>query len=77
MTGVVPVFIFLEEASIYTLLDVALDLVDLVLWGLVRTPSYHRPSNFGLGLRSILTRFLQDTSGCNTPKTSWYICMSR
>ena len=47
MTGIVPVFIFFEEASIYTLLDVALDLVDLVLWGLVRTPSYHRASNFG------------------------------
>ena len=41
MARVVPVFIFLNEASIYTYL--ALDLVDLVLWGGVWTPSYHRP----------------------------------
>ena len=43
MAGVVPVFIFLNEASIYTSLDLALDLVNLVLWGGVWTPSYHRP----------------------------------
>ena len=42
MAGVFPVFIFLDEASIYTFLDVAFDLVDLVLWGGVWTPSYHR-----------------------------------
>ena len=43
MAGVVPVFIFLDKASIYTFLDLELDLVDLVLWGRVWTPSYHRP----------------------------------
>ena len=43
MAGIVPVFIFLNEASIYMFLDLALNLVDLVLWGGVRTPSYHRP----------------------------------
>ena len=36
MAGTVPVFILLNEASIYTFLDVAFDLVDLVLWGAVR-----------------------------------------
>ena len=43
MAGVVPVFIFLDEASIYTFLDLAFDHVDLVLWGGVWTPTYHRP----------------------------------
>ena len=43
MAGVVPVFIFLDEASIYTSLDLALHLVNLVLWGGVWAPSYHRP----------------------------------
>ena len=31
MTGVVPVFILLHEASNYTFLDLAFDLVDFVL----------------------------------------------
>ena len=43
MAGVVPVFIFLDEASIYIFLDLAFDLVNLVLWSRVWTPSYHRP----------------------------------
>ena len=43
MTWIIPVFIFLDEASIYTFLDLALDLVDMALWGGVLTPSYHRP----------------------------------
>ena len=43
MAGVVPNFLFLDEASIYTFLDLAFDLVDLVLWGGVWPPSYHRP----------------------------------
>ena len=30
MKGIVPVFIFFNEASIYTFLDLALHLVDLV-----------------------------------------------
>ena len=33
MAGVVPVLILLDKASIYTLLDLAFDLVDLVLRG--------------------------------------------
>ena len=43
MAGIVAVFIFLDEASIYTFLDLAFDLVNLVLWGGVWMPSYHRP----------------------------------
>ena len=43
MAGIVPVFIFLDEASIYAFLDLPFDLVDLVLWGGVWTPSCHRP----------------------------------
>ena len=43
MAGIVPVFVFLDEASIYTFLDLVFDLVDLVLWSGVWTPSYHRP----------------------------------
>ena len=39
MAGIVPVFILLDEASIYTFLDLAFDLVDLVLWGGVWTPT--------------------------------------
>ena len=46
MAGVVPVCIFLDKASIYTFLDLAFHLVDLVLWGGVWTPSYHRPFKF-------------------------------
>ena len=33
MPGIVPVFIFLDEASNYAFLDLAFILVDLVLWG--------------------------------------------
>ena len=43
MARIVPVFIFLDGASIYTLRDLAFNLVDWVLWGGVRTPSHHRP----------------------------------
>ena len=69
MAGIVPVFIFLDEASIYAFLDEASDLVDLVLWGGVLTPSSHRPSNYGLSLRSIWTSFLQNRGVGNAPKT--------
>ena len=43
MAGLVPVSIFLNEASIYTFLDLAFHLVNSVLWTGVRMPSYHRP----------------------------------
>ena len=49
MTGIVPVFMFLEEASIYAFLDLAFNLVDLVLWGRVWTSSYHRPFELWFG----------------------------
>ena len=47
MTGVVPVFKSFNEASIYAFLDLALHLVDLVLWGGVWTPSDHKPFKVG------------------------------
>ena len=68
MAGIVPVFIFLDEASICAFLDKASDLVDLVLLGGVLTPSSHRPSNSGLSLRSMWTSFLQDRRVGNAPK---------
>ena len=37
MAGIVPVVIFLDKASIYTLLDLAFHLVELVLLGRVGT----------------------------------------
>ena len=36
-------FMFLDEDSIYTFLDLALNLPTFSLQGAVRTPSYHRP----------------------------------
>ena len=43
MARVVPVSIFLDEASIHAFLDLAFDLVDLYLGGRVLTPSPYRP----------------------------------
>ena len=57
MAGIVPVFIFLDEASTYAILDLASDLVDLVLSGGVRTPSYHRPFKLGFELDVHLDQF--------------------
>ena len=57
MAGVVPVFIFLDEASIYTFLDLAFDLVNLVLWGWVWTPSHQRPFKLWLGFEVHLDQF--------------------
>ena len=37
MAGIVPVFIFIDQASIYAFLDLAHDLVNLVLWSGVST----------------------------------------
>ena len=47
MAGIVPVSILLDEASIYAFLDLAFDVIDLVLWGGVWTPSHHRPFKLG------------------------------
>ena len=43
MAGIVPVFIFLDKASIYIFLDLALNLFDFLLWDGVQMPSYQRP----------------------------------
>ena len=42
MAGIIPVFILLDDASIYTFLDLAFNLVDLVLWVGVRTLCHHK-----------------------------------
>ena len=43
MAGIVPVFLLLDKASMYTFLDLAFELVDVVLWGGVWTPPNHKP----------------------------------
>ena len=43
MAGIVAVFMILDKASIDAFLDMAFHSVDLVLWGVVRTPSQRRP----------------------------------
>ena len=58
MTGVVPVLILLDEASIYTLFDLAFDLVDLVLWGGVWTPPHYRPLKLWFEFEVHLDQFL-------------------
>ena len=50
--------ILLDEASIYTLLDLAFDLVDLVLWGGVWTPLHYRPFKLWLEFEVHLDQFL-------------------
>ena len=57
MAGIVPVFVLLDGASIYTLLGLAFDLVGLLLWGGVRTPSYHRPSKLCFEIEVHLDQF--------------------
>ena len=51
MTGIIPVVMVLNKASIYTILDLVLNLVNLVLCGGVRTMSYHRPFELGFELK--------------------------
>ena len=57
MAGTVPLFIFLPEASIYAFLDLAFDLVDLVLCSGVWTPSHHRPFKLGFEFEVHLDHF--------------------
>ena len=68
MAGIVPVFIFLDEASIYALLDLR---SILSIWSC--EAGYGRrlttdPLNSGLSLRSIRTSFLQDRGRGDAPK---------
>ena len=57
MAGVAPVFLFLNEASIYTFMELACDLLDLVLWGGVWTLSYHRPFKLSFEFEVHLNQF--------------------
>ena len=76
MAGIVPVFILLQEARLYAFLDLAFDLVDLVLWGGLWTPSYHRPFKLGFHFEVHLDQFFARRGGGNTPQISWYFWMS-
>ena len=57
MAGIVPVFIFLYEASINTFLGLVLNLVNLVVRGGVRTPSYNRSFKLWCEFEVHLDRF--------------------
>ena len=57
MTGIVPVFTLLDKASIYAFLELAFDLVDLVLWSRVWMPSHHRPFKLGFEFEVHLDQF--------------------
>ena len=70
MAGVIPVFIFLDEASIYPRLDLAFDLVNLVLWGGASTPSYRRPFEVWFEFEVHLDQFFARQGWGNAPKTS-------
>ena len=75
MAGIVPVFILLSEASIYTFLEWR-SISSIWSCGaghgrLVTTD----PSNSGWSLRSLWTSFLPDRGGGNASKTSWYFWM--
>ena len=59
MAGIVSVFTFVDEASIYTFLDLAVTAANLVLWGGVRTPSHHRPFKLWFEFEVHLTSFSQ------------------
>ena len=67
--GVVPLLIFLNQASINTFLDLALDFFNLFQRSRVGTTSDPRPLKFRLQFR-VWTSFLQDRGGGSTPNTS-------
>ena len=51
--GVVPLLIFLQEASINTFVDLALDLFNLFLWSGIGTTPHSRLFKFGFSFSSI------------------------
>ena len=64
--------LFLDEASIYALLDLVFELVHLVLWRGVWTPSHHRPLKLGFEFEVHLDQLFARLGWGNAPKTSWY-----
>ena len=76
MAGIVPVFIFLGEATIYAFLDLALYLVDLGLCGGVWTPSHHRSCKLGFESEVHLDHCFSRQGWGQPPKPSWYFWMS-
>ena len=69
MAGMDPVFILLDKASIYTLLHLAFDLVELVLWGGVWTPSHHRRFKLGFEFEVDLDHFFSRQGWAQRSKT--------
>ena len=68
--GVVPLLIFLNEASINTFLDLALDFFKLFLWSGIGMTPHGRLLKFRISFRSIWTSFLQERGGGKAPNTS-------
>ena len=68
MAGIIPVFMFVAEASIYIFLDLALNLLDFVLRGGVRKPSCHTPFKLWVSLRSIWTNLSHNRGGARLEK---------
>ena len=68
LAGIVPVFILLDEASIYTFVLMAFHPVDFVLWGGYGGRVTTDPSNSGSASRSIGTSYFQDRGGDNAPR---------
>ena len=68
--GVVPLLIFLHEASINTFLDLALDFFTLFLCSGIGTTPHSRLFQFSFSFRSIWTSFLQQRGGGKAPNTS-------
>ena len=73
MAGIVPVFIFLDKASIYACLDLAFDLVNLVFQGGVWTPSHYRPFKLRFEIEVHLDQFFARQGW---GQRSWYFWMS-
>ena len=70
MVGVVPLLIFLREASINTFLDLPLDFFNLFLRsGVGRTP-HSRLLKFRFQFQVHLDKFLQARGGGKAPNTS-------
>ena len=60
MTGVVPLLIFFNEASINSFLDLALDFFNLFLWSAIGTMPHSRLFKFRFQFQVHLEQFFLD-----------------
>ena len=67
--GVVPLLIFLHEASINTFLDLALDFLNLFLWSGIGTTPHSRLFQFRFQFQVHLNQF-STREGGQAPNTS-------